>query len=365
MAVIHLLALLAALLALHHVTYYAVPLSTLFLLAPVFALLTAFASLPVTVALGLLGDRVVASSSNDDNDDHRRRRTRLQRALRPLAFATPAAWSIVQVRDRWEMEQAAAAAARVEAAALSSSIADATMLTTDPPSPTTISAGAEGGGLPAILRAPLDNILARILGDFVHPWYDRLSPSPAFPRALDSVLRDAGASFLAQMTANKDKEGGGGEKSLDLATLVVATLVPRLTRHLAAFARAERALLKAGGGVGGPGGAATTSNGVGSAAGGSSGGRGRASSSVVDPLLLARSYDDDTRLHRAVSSRSLETRPAQEEHLRMLADIVLRRVLPERERKSSAVRIIAREIVAVAVLAPVVEMLSDPDFWNR
>ena len=39
--------------------------------------------------------------------------------------------------------------------------------------------------------------------------------------------------------------------------------------------------------------------------------------------------------------------------------------MPEREVDSLAVRIIAREIVACAVILPIIELVSDPDFWNR
>ena len=51
--------------------------------------------------------------------------------------------------------------------------------------------------------------------------------------------------------------------------------------------------------------------------------------------------------------------------MRGLVEGILKLVLPEKERKSRAVLIIAREIVTSAVLMPVLEMLSDPDFWNR
>ena len=39
--------------------------------------------------------------------------------------------------------------------------------------------------------------------------------------------------------------------------------------------------------------------------------------------------------------------------------------LPEREAESAALRIIVREIVACAVVLPIIEMMSDPDFWNK
>lgn len=40
-------------------------------------------------------------------------------------------------------------------------------------------------------------------------------------------------------------------------------------------------------------------------------------------------------------------------------------VLPKREADSKAVAIIAREIVSCAILMPIVDLMSDPDFWNK
>jgi len=81
-------------------------------------------------------------------------------------------------------------------------------------------------------------------------------------------------------------------------------------------------------------------------------------------LFLSQAYGPNA-LHPAVAGNTLDTKPAQEEHVRGLVEGILRLVLPEKERKSRAVLIVAREIVTSAVLMPVLEMLADPDFWNR
>ena len=52
-------------------------------------------------------------------------------------------------------------------------------------------------------------------------------------------------------------------------------------------------------------------------------------------------------------------------HLRKLVDAALPIILPAKDAGSKALHIVVREIVACAVLAPITEMLSDPDFWNR
>ena len=71
------------------------------------------------------------------------------------------------------------------------------------------------------------------------------------------------------------------------------------------------------------------------------------------------------KLHPAVENLSSTfTRQTEEAHLKKLVHRILPLVLPEKEAKSKAIKITIREILACAVLFPVVEMLSDPDFWN-
>lgn len=57
--------------------------------------------------------------------------------------------------------------------------------------------------------------------------------------------------------------------------------------------------------------------------------------------------------------------PSVEAHLRGRIEELLRLILPKEERGSETVVIIAREILACVVMVPVVDMLADPDFWNR
>lgn len=59
------------------------------------------------------------------------------------------------------------------------------------------------------------------------------------------------------------------------------------------------------------------------------------------------------------------TKQSEEAHLRLLVDKALPYILPEKDAKSQALKIVVREIVACSVLYPVMDMLADPDFWNR
>ena len=80
-------------------------------------------------------------------------------------------------------------------------------------------------------------------------------------------------------------------------------------------------------------------------------------------LFLASTYA--TKLHPAVDVTGPNSRPAEEAWLAALVGRILPLIMPEREVDSLAVRIIAREIVASAVILPIIDLVSDPDFWNR
>jgi sorting nexin-25 len=86
-------------------------------------------------------------------------------------------------------------------------------------------------------------------------------------------------------------------------------------------------------------------------------------------LLLAGRYSagmDAGKLHPAIDNLSTTfTKQTEEMHLRQLIDAALPFILPEKEGRSAALKLVAREIVACAVLYPVMEMVSDPDFWNK
>ncbi|KAI1041175.1 hypothetical protein LB505_002552 [Fusarium chuoi] len=55
----------------------------------------------------------------------------------------------------------------------------------------------------------------------------------------------------------------------------------------------------------------------------------------------------------------------QQDYLRSLVAKIVPKVLPENMLSSRAVSIIIREIVACAVLFPVIQLLSEPDTWNQ
>ncbi|KAE9398516.1 hypothetical protein BT96DRAFT_920831 [Gymnopus androsaceus JB14] len=159
-----------------------------------------------------------------------------------------------------------------------------------------------------MISATLNEILIMIVRDFVLTWYKEISSSPSFPVAVSSRI------------------------------------LPRITEHIELFRQSEIALRGAGLE------------------------RRLTHSEELDILLAGRygSGRDAGKLHPAIENLSTTfTRQSEEMHLKRLIDKALPYVLPETENRSKALKIVVREIAACAVLYPVMEMVSDPDFWNR
>lgn len=182
-----------------------------------------------------------------------------------------------------------------------------------------------------VVSAAINDILILIVRDFVLVWYKEISSSPSFPTAVSSTLHASMERLLAKAL------------TLDLPALVVKRILPKVTSHIEQFRQSEVALRGAGLE------------------------RKLTQSEELDLLLASRyAARGGGKLHPAVENLSSTfTKQSEENHLRDLVDKALPHILPEKEAQSRAVKIVVREIVACAVLYPITEMLSDPDFWNR
>jgi sorting nexin-25 len=229
----------------------------------------------------------------------------LGHAGQPLAFSTPAAWQAVLTRSQWSY----------------SSPQSLPPLIPDSP----------------MVSASLNEILVFLVRDFVLAWYSNISPSPSFPSSVSTTIHFSMKSVLTRL----DK--------IDVPSLIVKRILPKINTHIDHFRESEQAL------------------------------RGvrlerRLTASEELDLLLASRYaarlgngnGAGGRLHPAVHNlASLMTRPTEEVYLRSLVERVLPLVLPPNESGSASVRVAAREIATCIVLMPLMEMLGDPDFWNR
>ncbi|GAA5943220.1 hypothetical protein JCM3775_004540, partial [Rhodotorula graminis] len=182
-------------------------------------------------------------------------------------------------------------------------------------------------GAPPFLQAALDSLLELVLRDFVRRWYDNLSDSPVFPTAVDRTIRDTLVALSTRVAS-----------TLDWSEVLVGRILPLVTAHLEHFRQAHESAHV-----------------------------GAAGDSDEADLFVASRYADlsGARLHPAVDVAGTNSRPAEEAYLRNLFGALLPLVVPEREMDSAAVAVMVREIVSCAVMLPIFELLSDPDFYNR
>jgi sorting nexin-25 len=230
----------------------------------------------------------------------RKGRYTITNASRPFAFSTPAAWQAVVTRSHWSQTTSESPPPLY------------------PPSPA--------------VSSEVNELLQFIIRDFVLTWYSGISESPTFPSSVQILIH----GILDKLIHRAEE--------IDIPSLVVKRIIPKITAHIDQFRQSEVALRGAGL-------------------------ERRLTQSEELDLLLASRYTtgkDATKLHSAVDNLSTTfTKQSEEAHLRRLVRAVLPLLLPEAEGQSTGLKIVAREIAACAVLYPVMEMLSDPDFWNR
>lgn len=222
----------------------------------------------------------------------------LTHAARPFAFSTPAAWQAVLIRSQWSHK----------------SPQSLPFLCPDMP----------------IVSANLNEIMILVVRDFVLSWYKDTSSSPSFPTAVSTTMHAALEQLLQRVA------------TLDVASLLVKRILPKVTSHLEQFRQSEVALRGAGLE------------------------RHLTQSEELDMLLASRYVGKGERLHPAVDNLSSTfTKQNEEMHLRGIVDRILPYILPENEARSRILKTVVREVVACTVLYPIMDMVTDPDFWNR
>ncbi|KAJ3554983.1 hypothetical protein NM688_g2821 [Phlebia brevispora] len=260
----------------------------LLLLSPIILVLAAISFIFLNLALAYILDAKKTLSLHP-----------LHFTARPLAFSTPAAWEAVQIRSQWSHR---------------------------PPQ-----------SLPPlypdypVVSSAVNDILIFIVRDFVLSWYRDLSTSPSFPTAVSATIHGSLQKVLSRAA------------TLDIPSLMVNRILPKITAHIEQFRESEMALRGAGL-------------------------ERRLTQSEELDLLLASRYASKGggKLHPAVDNLSSTfTKQAEENHLRQLIGRALPYILPEKEARSEALKVVVREILACSVFYPLMDMLVDPDFWNR
>ena len=178
-----------------------------------------------------------------------------------------------------------------------------------------------------LVNSALDDLLELIIRDFVKSWYSNISKNPAFSNEVDRTIRLALVNIRDRLLA------------MDMVEVATTRIVPIMTAHFKDFYEAERAIR------------------------GKYLNRSVTESDELD-LAIAAKYKDG-KLHPAASLAYSDTKLVQQQYLRNLTKDLMPKVLPEKVIASGAVAVIINELVACAVLSPVMQLVSDPDTWNQ
>ncbi|EXJ85279.1 hypothetical protein A1O3_05954 [Capronia epimyces CBS 606.96] len=178
-----------------------------------------------------------------------------------------------------------------------------------------------------VVSQALDTLIGLTLRDFVSSWYQNISTSPVFVNEVDRNIRAA----LAEVRDRILRE--------DMVNMLVSRIVPILSAHLRDYDKAERAV------------------------------RGRSlNRSVTESeeleLAIAAKYKDG-KLHPAASLAFPDTKTIQQDHLRKILVRILPYLLPPAMMASRTTLVLVKELIACAVLFPIMQLLADPDTWNQ
>lgn len=178
-----------------------------------------------------------------------------------------------------------------------------------------------------LISDSIDILIGLIQRDFVKSWYGNISKSPIFVHEVDRAIRASLGDIRERILR------------VDMVEIAVSRLIPVITEHLRASYEAERVVR------------------------GQKLSRNVTESEELD-MAIAAKYNDG-RLHPAASLAYSNIKLIQEQHLRSIVTRLLPKVMPRNMTTSPAVNVLIKEIVACAILSPVMQMLADPDTWNQ
>jgi PXA domain len=173
----------------------------------------------------------------------------------------------------------------------------------------------------------IDDIISYVSRDFLQSWYKHISTDPTFIARIELLLH----SILADLVHRVGK--------VDFTHFILARLFPLLTTHIKDFKNAE-ALVRG------------------------SNKRYAPTDPIQDELQLTKHYRAG-KMHPAVKGQIEQTKNQECEHLRETIIKLLPSILPKAESASRLTSILLREVICCAILQPVVETFSDPDYLNQ
>ena len=174
----------------------------------------------------------------------------------------------------------------------------------------------------------VDRLMKAILVNHIESWFSTISKRQVFPQTVERLLRHALISLKAKI------------EEADIINVLVRKAIPLLTQHLQDFVTAENRVRKLGS---------------------------LPTGSDLEQDAIAQQYRQGM-LHKAARHVKKDDPKAEnlmQAYLREVVVKLLPSLLPPRDLGSEIVTTLTRELLAGAVLYPMLHLLSDPDFWNQ
>lgn len=185
------------------------------------------------------------------------------------------------------------------------------------------------------IEKEVQELISIILKKHIDVWFHHISQRPLFSRVVERLLRTALINLKQKL------------ELVDVVGIIVRKAVPLLTQHLHEITIAEQHVM------------------------------GTLKTAGIDALeqssiteTVAANAKGRT-LHLAAQQAEydeahvLQPEDKLQSYLRAVVGKVLPILLPGQELESQVVKVFIREILTCAVLAPLFDMLADPDFWNE
>ena len=178
-----------------------------------------------------------------------------------------------------------------------------------------------------VISEAIDGLLELVLRDYVNSWYKNIGSRPTFANEVDRAIRMALGNIRDRLLDQ------------DVVEVIISRMVPIITTHMKDSYDSEQQIR------------GKTLN------------RNITESDELD-FAIAGKYRDG-RLHPAAALAFSETKLSQQQYLRGVVARLVNQLLPHNMTGSRVVSTLIKELVAGAVLFPVLQILADPDTWNQ
>jgi len=166
----------------------------------------------------------------------------------------------------------------------------------------------------------LNKLLNNVFNEFVLSWYNEITPSRSFLYKLEKELYSAVSVVIKHL------------KKVNFEDLIGRVALPILYNHVTEFNKARQRIAKINSG---------------------------------NPELKIAMYYKHGKLHPAVLPTLNSTQELEYNHLRKIFKKIIPLLVSKKINQSRMVVVLIREIVVCKVMQPLVDMLSDPDFYNQ